>query len=159
METKGDEKQVVLRFRFKQEVNRVDWVDLLVPLVRGPLCEVLTAPSVWGLSADWLAVSLSDSWTTKEGCLSLQVSQRAHFSFGLKSIYTCPLFTSGHFHTSLKPKCHCSPMHSAQYCNSFKVRLLCFPTLYLARTPHQTSLTNKSRKEASVGDIYLIFHW
>lgn len=38
--------------------------DLLVPLVRGPLRELLTATSVTGLSADWLAVSLSDTCET-----------------------------------------------------------------------------------------------
>lgn len=38
----------------------------LVPLVRGPLWEVLTATSVAGLSADWLTVSLSDTCKTKE---------------------------------------------------------------------------------------------
>lgn len=39
---------------------------LLVPLVRGPLWEVLMATSVTGLSADWLTVSFSDTWTTKD---------------------------------------------------------------------------------------------
>lgn len=96
----------------------MDSLDLLVPLVRGPLCEVLTAPSVWGLSADWLAVSLSDSWTTKEGCLSVQVSQRAHLCCGLKSIHTHPLLERRSLSHLTETQ---MPLQTTAYCTIFQL--------------------------------------
>lgn len=80
---------------------------LLVPLVRGPLWEVLTAASVTGLSADWLIVSLSDTCATKD---EMFVTARWEFASApnrkrKNKNQSAPVSSHGtdDFHTSVRP--------------------------------------------------------
>lgn len=80
-------------------------LGLRVPLVRGPLWEVLTAASVSGLSADWLIVSLSDTCTTKDEMFVAACGELASAPNRNQSA-----LVSSHrpddFHTSVQPERH-----------------------------------------------------